>query len=108
MYLQYHIVSLCAHLHAYLHYLQYRTTSVCVPTFSTDSLVDKSTSIVITFDSEHTITSDPSLELEFESSTVSSGPVVRSRVCGSRYHSFDAVGICNSCLEKAPHWLAVH
>ena len=81
-------------------HLQYGTILVYVPMFITDSLVDKSTSIVITFDSERTITSDPSLELEFESSTISLGPVVRSRVSGSRYHSFDAYGICNGCYSE--------
>ena len=35
------------------------------------------------------------LELELELSAISSGPVVRSKVCGSRYHSSDASGICN-------------
>ena len=49
--------------------------------FIMDSLVDKYISIKITFNSDCVITSDPSLELELESSAVSSGPVVRSRVC---------------------------
>ena len=88
-------------------HLQYGTILECVPTFITDSLVDKSTSIVLTFDSERTRTSDLSLELEFESSTVSLGPVVRSRACGSRYHSLmlleSVMVVVQKIAEKAPH-----